>query len=103
MPYPDDFSAASFDRTMRSNPEVARRAPNADELDIKRRVQAVMDAIAHLRAGPQIFDFNSLGDDALQGVLADSIVYCCEINDAIDAIPEEEAQAEEVRILEEWQ
>ena len=102
MPYPDNFSTASFDRAMRSLPEVARRPLNAAEQDIKRRVQAVLDAIAHLRAGPAIFDPDSLGDDALQGVLVDAPDYCRQINDAIDDTPEQEALAEECRILEDW-
>lgn len=99
MPYPDNFSATSFDHAMRSAPEVARRPLNSDELDIKRRVQAVLDAIAHLRAGPTIFDRDSLGDDALQGALVDGPDYCRQVINAIDDLPEQEALAEECRIL----
>lgn len=102
MPYPDNFSTTAFDRAMQCPPEVARRPLNAAELEIKRRVQSVLDAIAHLRAGPVIFDDNSLGDDAMQGVLVDGADYCRQIIAAVDDLPEEEAAAEECRIMEDW-
>ena len=73
---------------------VEPRALTRDEMEIKRRIKAVIDAISYLRDGPTVFFADCNGQDALDTLLTDAPVYCGILLEEIDLAPEREAQAD---------
>lgn len=103
MPYPDSLPTPALDRATGARADVAPRELSAWELEFKARVRAVVEAVDALRRAPLVFERDSHGDDALQSLLTDAPVYCATLLEAVEALPEEEAAAEDARIdQEKW-